>query len=580
MANTKGRGNRRNNKPRSEGASTKTKSGSNDRRRKNGSQSGTGSKRDDYQQYRDGSAMTRSGANGCVDSAGKRFEAKNGANDISWYSRYPELLASTASIPYPYRPGMALNIGGIIAGYDQLNIPGVMSIPWLPTIGFSQTSTDPASVVAKQIYSQVRKVYSGSLEADAPDYVMYIGALSSVFAYIAWAKRVYRCTTAYSPNNYALPDVLLAAMGFNPTQVNQLRSQKVKLWNAINTLVYSSRKFTCPAVMDIINRHYWLSDNVYADANSINAQFYLFNPLAFYQFTPFAKTPEGVDAGGLAYVPLSNVFRGPDVVQAMFDYGNELIETLVTWDESYTISGYLARAYEGTPQFVVDLLAQDEQLMPVYNEEVLTQIENSRGIPGLDSISYFPALNSIFPVVTQDPKTNAVINTMTFDTVEGTSSEVMVQDAARTLPLISLRSDLPTVADTVIATRMTNTWSYTQNGSVLQVTVNAATEIVGCPRIWYIDYNKNKQIVAISTPVITISSITDAPNLLSYARGSALMSQFDWCPGTLFLGVGDAGDSYQVYYNKDLHNVTTITSEQLADIHRVCLFSEFNAFNF
>lgn len=547
-----------------------------------GRQSNSSARGDDKRATReDGRQSQYAAANaGFVDANGKQFEAKNGANDISWYSRYPELLASTASIPYPYRPGMALNIGGSVEGYDLLNIPGVMSIPWMPTIGYSESSTDPASVVAKQIYSQVRKVYSGSLEADAPDYVMYIGALSSVFAFIAWAKRVYRCCTAYSPNNYALPDVLLRAMGFSDTQVVALRRDKVKLWNVINTLVYSSRKFTCPAVMDIINRHYWLSDNVYADANSINAQFYIFNPLAFYAFTPNAKTPEDVDVGGLAYSPLSVIFSSANVIDAIFNYGNDLIERLVSWDESYTISGYLARAYEGAPQFVVDLLQQDEQLLPVYNEEVLTQIENSRGIPNLTNISYFPDVNITKAVVTQDPLNNIVINTMKFMTTTAVSGETLATDQARTLPILSLRTDLPTVADTVIATRMTNTWTFENiQAATLEITINAATEIVGCPSVWFIDNNLEKTITAINTPIILAGTSSSAV-AFTFMRASSLMSQFDWSPGVLILYDNGGTGTYQVYYSKDLHNVTTISATQLADIHRVCLYSEFNAFNF
>lgn len=225
----------------------------------------------------------------------RRFDSKmkddsreaRARNDVSWYAKYPDLLQAAGSFPYPYRPGMSIPMG--TPSYNtniqrSFHIPGVLALDWIPSIGVSNEATSPSSVAAKEIYAKVRSKYSGALDADAPDFMVYLMALDSVFAYIAWCKRIYRTLNAWTPNNYVLPDTLLSAYGLTVQDIQSLREQRVLLWQIINELVLQSRKFTCPALMDVFNRHYWLSDNVYTDANSINAQLYVFNLGGVYQF--------------------------------------------------------------------------------------------------------------------------------------------------------------------------------------------------------------------------------------------------------------------------------------------------------
>lgn len=210
-------------------------------------------------------------------------------NDISWYSKYPELLRAAASIPTPNRPGMSVPVGYTVSDQNTniftYTIPGTMVLDWLPTVGYSSTATSPVSIVAKQLYAKVRAAFSGSLSVDAPDLVIYLLCLDSIFSYIGNLKRMYRLLNAYTPNNYTLPvEILQTIYGMEVTDVTALQSNRVALWSAINELIHMTSNLTCPAVFDYFNRHYWMNDNVYADSNSPMAQFYAFNQVAYYQF--------------------------------------------------------------------------------------------------------------------------------------------------------------------------------------------------------------------------------------------------------------------------------------------------------
>lgn len=515
----------------------------------------------------------------CEQSEDRSDARARGANDISWYTKYPELLSAAANIPFPYRPGMKLPAyaGNSI---NSTTIPGVFIIKWMPYLGSSDKSTDPASIVAKEIYAKVRSSFSGSLDADAPDYVMYLAALSSIFSYIGSLKRIFRLLNAYGPNNYIMPDAVLWALGIDEAAATNMRLNKDRFWQNINTLVYMSRKFTCPAVMDFFNRHYWLSDNVYTDANTMNSQFYVFLMDSLYEYSE-QDTPDGVSASGLSVVSCNpyGIIQGatevdPDV--ALFNYGKALIEDLVAWDESYTISGYLQRAYEGTPNFVLDTIGYDEIVTPIYNEEVLTQIENARPATNLSDGGRIDVGGWN---VSQDPKTNTVIVP---DRIITKTPPAAVSQLTGLYPdpIINIRSDVPTAGDVVIATRLKNDTEFvpsTVNENTYDVRVIAGSEIV-----LSLEVVPSLGSVQVFTGPVKFEANATTSSLMGVLSALAWVAQFDWHP-EIDVAFRGAGPNYEVLgINRmiDLHNATAITPEALENIHRVCLYSEFNAFRY
>lgn len=354
-----------------------------------------GAKSKDPKSFRkDGGDNSNTARSGRTDEERPDRAYRGGENDISWYTRYPNLVVASASLPYPYRPGMDVEIattrslgGGSWVNKVTQTIPGVMALEWIPSAGKSENAMDPASLLGMEIYAKVRQSYSGTLRADAPDYVIYVMALDSVFSYIAWLKRLYRVLNAWTPENYAMPAALLHGMGLQDDDIAALRANRMQLWEYINMLVLESRKFTCPGTLDIINRHYWMSDNVYVDDPSLNSQMYMFNLAGAYEYSLATYGDQTTPTGGLTlklmpWVRSSTSANpngvGPTLsVELLYEYGHSMLTALAEWDDSYTINGYLKRAYEGTPLFAVEELPINAVLDPVYSTEVLTQIENS-----------------------------------------------------------------------------------------------------------------------------------------------------------------------------------------------------------
>lgn len=477
-------------------------------------------------------------------------EREEARNDVSWYSRNPSLLVAAASIPYPNRPGMTIrdvattNVYSTPGKLLTTTIPGILTLDWFPTLGSSLSSLDPASVAGKEFYGRVRAAYSGQLDADAPDYIVYVAALDSIFAYIGWLKRVYRAISTYSIENFMVPDALLQAMGFSTNEIQQLRGDKTRLWQYINELILKSRKFKCPAVMDLFNRHYWMSDNVYADAPSPKAQLYVFNMAGVFKAAQVAEASTGDMVWGLqtTVLPTYTTITG-NIVDALYDFGQSLIAALDEWDDAYTISGYLMRAFESVPSFSVAELQQGEIITPQFVPEVLTQIENSRTLyaPTRYTDANLVSLASQL-VVTQRVSDNAVISkleaTIAFTaTGDSVTPDLYYKELCDIRPMLSSRNDSPTVADTVIASRL---HSYTKaapttTANSYKLEITCGTEI---PIRWRLVTSDDDGVISsdVVRPWITVdsaSSIGGSGNTRFTSAGivAALsMEQFDWHP--------------------------------------------------
>lgn len=512
-------------------------------------------------------------------------------NDISWYSRNPNLLAAAGSFPYPYRPGMTMNLeptlGSSRTAGTFTKVQSMVRLDWAPSFGESKMSTDPASIAAKEFYGRVRESFSGSIDADAPDFLVYIGALDSIFTYIGWLKRIYRAISTYTPENMDMPECILRASGFTADEdILNLRQNKIRLWQMINELILMSHKFKCPAVMDLFNRHYWMSDNVYADQASLRAQLYMYNLVGVYKCKELPIDGDATNkAMGLQMTPIPTRRASsstPVTVDSLYNFGLGLIQALDAWDDGYLISGYLQRAFQDVPSFTVSELLQNELISAAYVPEVLTQIENFHVItpPGVESSDAMlvDMLNQM--TVTQRVTDNSVV---TNDGVIVTPTEKGLAqfnywaglfDRGH-MAVLNAHSDLPTVADTVIASRMTafTEWTVVQTSKIL-CSYSCGTEVpLGFANygmgINTYNYPMKSWEVLDFTEQMTYEDQWNVPALCA-------IQQFDWHPIIMVLMNLPTGTA--MYPAGDMYNPTVVSPEQLRNLHKICLYSELNSF--
>lgn len=508
-------------------------------------------------------------------------------NDFSWYSKNPRLLESVARIPFPYRPGMILPLtvqettGTQTADITPIAVPGVMTLRWVPAVGQSDDNTSAISMAAKDIFSRVRTAFSGSITVDAPDFVMHLMAMDSIYGYLSWLKRVYKVSGTFSLNTRLTPEVLLRAMGFTEENVSEIMANRTDLWGRINELIAMTQTFFVPDEFPVIQRHMWMSERIYNDAFSINSQSYMFNCIDWYKF---GLNADG--AGSCATVPM-NVNEASShggIINYLYDYGKSLIQALSDWDDAYIINGYLRRAYGETHNVTIKPLELNEAAEFLYNEVVLSQIENAI-VPGIQLSS--PANKPVQAIIDQIPLTNTVTSSIRVLTAPQSNwSRPTMQDLTR----LNLRSDNPGIEEVVEASRLISNFEYQATETpAIKFTVYG-TEVVIDGSIYSMKLVKGKKTLdVIPLYARAMEGTVDGTNatikssvLTMLLRSLAIVSTFDWHPFMTYgayLGTGTENAAYQDFMLGDIHNMAFLSAEQLSDINRVCLYSEFNAFS-
>lgn len=513
-----------------------------------------------------------------------------GLNDPSWYSRYPDLLAAAARLPFPYRPGTRISNAVKLLGSNtvdrDIDIPGIYGIKWVPSIGSSSDTVSPASMAARELYTRVRSQFSGPLSADAPDFLIQIMAIDSVYAYIAYLKRIYRFVNSATPENYFIPYGALTAMGFSADAVQGLMSGRVDFWGKINALIHMTDRLICPDVFDVIKRHYWMSDNVYLDAPTANSQIYMFIPEGFLKFG-LKLAPDGTtQVGGLNFNTLDTALTstGDNVVENLYQYGFDLITALTDWEDCFQINGYLRAAFGDTSMFTVGLLELDERIVAVFQPEVLAQIENATAMP-INSTDFGDY--AIEAGISQDPSTNALISAPRIVLPDADIDDISNMVTWNGGGVLNLHADLPSIEDVVTATRLHALYrtAGSTSGNV-GFFVDCASEFV-------------TRFTITSTPMTLLSTLTGAQyetitfggTIMIGGNSSAVTgddvknlivalktTSFDWSP-IIAIGLYTSVTSQEFTLLCDTANMTKLTADEVLQLNRICLYSEFNAFS-
>nr|UDL14568.1 MAG: putative capsid protein [Picobirnavirus sp.] len=463
-------------------------------------------------------------------------------NDLSWYAKNPELLASAARIPFPYKPGMLLNFGKLDSQSQDdftYRIPGVMALKYAYSIGHSADSNSAACIAAREMYGRIRANFSGSLDADAPDIMMYALALDSIHSYIAYLKRIYRTMNLYTAMNYNYPVTVLNAMGISIAMIDDIQEEAPQLWGYINLLTNMVNKWSVPKDMALYDRHRWMNENIYLDAPKPDAQSYMYVPTGFYKV--------GTDSAGatkLTWTPFAPIDWNS---KELYDFGLSLISALTEWDDSYTINGYILRAFPESEFYRGELIAQGEVQMPLYSEEVLSQIENFVGVGSVSNMD-----------ITQNPSTNVILHQP-----KGTTPKLNMTY----LPM-NLHSASPTAAEVTIASRMM-AWVdkddlYVHGASEIPIEASVYTSDAGGDFEYYYfnEYDANE--TSLST--------------FGIALGGVFHVRAFHCAPMSWVIVRSTGSTILNYLIADVDNMTMMDSRQLDEIHRVCLYSLFNCF--
>lgn len=480
-------------------------------------------------------------------------------NDVSWYSKNPELMKSASSIPFSYTTGQKLPFKG------TTSVPGILRVTYTPNMGYSYIegsiplepdafANSAINLAAKSVYSYTVHANSRNQSYDATDEMLIILAGSQIFAMIAHAIRTYGVLKTYAQQNYYMPRALVKALGFD---YSDLVKNMSRMWFDINQMIAQVSQIWIPNTFPITKRWFWMNSNIFTDAPGVKSQMYLFVPDKFYIYD------ETTDPNGGKLVA-SN--WNPDAVLTWDEFTamvNEGINALLNSQDRGIIMGDILKAYGADRIYTLTEIDSSYTLLPVYDTEVLTQIENST------------SQTNVACEVRQSDEGYLYMYASRADTAPNSQTVKMFQSV-----LNYHTSQEPTPDMNMVATRLKNHDVYKvqnqESGKILYAVASTdASEIVtGYDVYWYGEDGAIKTRPFYST--------WTADNVEPTVESLSLWSSFDWAPWFYLLDLttylnwieGKIPAPDVTYTVGDYDQYALLSDIDLAEMHKVAIFSE------
>lgn len=487
----------------------------------------------------------------------------NKCNDVRWYAANEELLRSAASLPFSPVPGFKIPTS------TQQSLPGIMTLTWNPAI--TNGANAPLNQAANSMYSFTVHANSRNQSYDAVDEMLLVLAGAQVFSSLALGIRAYGLMRRYSQQDYYTPRALLQASGFDPDDLRQNYSQ---MWFDLNEMIARTQQIWIPNTMPVIERWFWMNSNVYRDGDSVKAQYYMFVPAVFYKYDETTESTGGSLQPLSWYSPNLSAASTPHTWSDYKGLVNQLIDALINSQDRGIIFGDILKAYGADKLYAIKDLPVDYTLEPVYDREVLTQIENATVWPYLYSTS-----TGVGPII-QSANTDYLVQKWSQATLS--AGPTINYDAPEIQVLNFHQKEVPTPAQIMVATRLkcagaivynkntASTWNYGPETAGTEVVVNVA--------VWNYLWN-----VSASTAELKVTTL-DTQVTSTSIFPMFLWSAFDWCPWiyqyngnnlptTIAVGTKIHANWYDMLGDWD--NYTFITTEELTKMNITAVYSEF-----
>lgn len=484
------------------------------------------------------------------------------SNAVRWYSQNDELLKAAGSISYG-------NVTGEILPFGNQAVPGVMSILYRPSLTSGWNQNDACNRASNDIFSFTVHANSRNTKYDAPDEFFQIVAGASAFACLALGIRAYGVTRSYNQRNTYTPEALLIAMGFDP---DDMRANLANVWFDLNEMIARVNQIWIPNSLSFIERWFWMNTNIYKDGDSVKDQYYMYVPTGFLKLSE-TGSPLGTSLTEVLWmtpdytVQRSNTHKWSEFV-TIFD---GLMESLIMSQDRGIIFGDILKAYGAENLYRINPITSDYTVEPVYDREVLTQMENCY-TTNFDVSGY-----------TQNDK-GQILPTLNYNTQDDTRSGWNMCPSVQVLNFH--QNSYPTPEQIMVATRMKPAG---------QVIYSVTT---GSDKTWALVPQYHGTEVPIIATMYCYQQASDGSislesyNLKSWWPGNTLpvaylknWAAFDW---SMWLYTGGSNPtipanqpngaySEQVFTAAvgDYANYTTVDRDQLRKLHTTAVYSEF-----
>lgn len=307
-----------------------------------------------------------------LNRSAKRYTSKR--NDASWYARNAQLLMDAGQLSFNYPSGIRVPL------YQTSKVtqpkfvsPGVMAFYYVPTVGPTISDSSPVNLAAKLQYANVRYANSGSAYGDPADLMMYYVAVDSLYMFHQMCARAYGLMRMYTYDNRFYPQAIINAMGLDFTNLEENLAQ---FRYFINKLAIQLQSFAVPNDISYFLRHSWLTSGLYLDGEGPKAQTYLFQPAAYYKYVEQTSGPAKLEMV-TPYDGFSVIGSTKLKLNKLVEFADGLISAILNSEYFGVTTGDILKAFGRDNLFKISEISEDYVVLPVYNTEVLSQIENA-----------------------------------------------------------------------------------------------------------------------------------------------------------------------------------------------------------
>lgn len=481
-------------------------------------------------------------------------------NDPSWYTRASDLVLNAGNFSFNNAAGVPLE-----GMYDyRITIPGIVSLQYAMIPGIATADNSPINIAARAMYDKVNYKNSRNFTYDAPDLMMYVYGVSSVYALWSHLVRIYGVANTFSVTNRYIPEALLKAMGVSPKSI---RRNMASLLYTINMLARQINALAVPADIPLFSRYMWLPSSIWADAQSIKAGLYLYVPEYFWYY--YEKNATGTASYLQPAWWVDSKTREPiehdiEFIQTMCD---DIVNSLLNSQDINNMSSDILKAYEGN---IVQLpsINSDYTVVPQYSVEVVQQLHNSVrvGSPTTDTVPSSGTWGSEHGIIHQDNDKSMII--YQYESTETESTKYPFQGPSSLI--LDAVSDSPTPEDVFVMTRL----MPAGKGK----TVNyAGSEVITTNYIWMMNNQGVVSCEAAPAYWNILDNTTSYANVYNTMRAMADFSHFDNAPFTIIeTNPSTSASDKRFNINGDVTNYTTISYTSLNKLHEAAMLSLFS----
>lgn len=506
------------------------------------------------------------------------------SNPYAWYANFPNYAKDVATLAF----GVPVGTPIFVDGDDYVTNAGIMTLTFSPSVGLSTSLVSPINRQATRFQSYLRSVQRAAATYDAADTMIYMIGVDSLYMFWAYMRRAYGVAQLFTPTNRYYPKRLLHMMAIDDSIVANLADFRAY----INRFALNIGRYTMPKNFDLLYRHIWMTSGLYLDSNTTRAQTYMFVPKYFFKYDNTYTSGGKLTATNLFSDNAITAGTGKLTLADLISFGDALLNNFENDDDTMNISGDLFRAFGQSGVFVAEETPDNYAVLPVYDQTVSSQIENS-----ILMGNYYDESEPTDPTNARSIYQNVDLNNgaIIFNPVLGNAADVIIKDLGQGKylygrnyagqadnTLLNAHWDSPTPEQVMEMTRLINKFQesglfYEATQSIGHHCTELGSDIVHGMFIMTGARNSTTGVSVVWTRTNTVYESTDGVPYNKQAISiESLLMQFDWAP-MLYMVVTDAtgvDSSHDLQIvAADVDNMTAVTRGQLDNIHEAALLS-------